>query len=79
MQTALLPSPVCVKIDSLCRRFLWGSIDSKRIHLCNWAQVCKAKYAGGLGLHFAVASNLAFMAKIGVALIFGRVFVVLGL
>ena len=25
MQTALLPSPICEKIDSASRRFLWGA------------------------------------------------------
>ena len=34
MQTSLLPSRVCKKIDSICRRFLWGETNGRRkLHL----------------------------------------------
>ena len=53
MQTTLLLTPVCTKIASICRRFLWEAIDKRKTHHCNWAQVCKPKFAGGLGLQQA--------------------------
>ena len=69
MQTALFSPPICAKINFLYKHFLWGMIDGRRTHLLNWAQVCKPKYTGGLGLHSARASNLACMSKIGWGLI----------
>ena len=65
MQTTFLPSPVCNQIDSLCRHFLWGVVDQRKVHLCRWDQVCHPKLSGGLGLRSASNYNLAFLAKIG--------------
>ena len=69
MQTSYLPNVVCSKLDSLNRKFLWGAIDKRKVHLCKWDHVCQPKFSGGLGLRHASCSNLAFMAKIGWGLI----------
>lgn len=69
MQTSYLPNVVCSKLDSLNRKFLWGAIDKRKVHLCKWDHVCQPKFSGRLGLRHASCSNLAFMAKIGWGLI----------
>lgn len=78
MQIARLPMPKCDPIVAFCRSFLWGSANNQRkIHLCKWDDVCRPKYAGGLGLRHAKYSNLAsssssFLSKLGWGLIHNK-------
>ncbi|XP_020271061.1 uncharacterized protein LOC109846249 [Asparagus officinalis] len=55
----ILPIKVLEKIDKLCSAFLWGN----KIHLVSWAEVCKAKNLGGLGLYSAKLWNYSAAIK----------------
>lgn len=51
MQSTRLPISVANEIDSINRKFLWGSSDDKRIiPLVKWDVVCQPKLLGGLGI-----------------------------
>ncbi|CAN1818735.1 Putative ribonuclease H protein At1g65750 [Linum perenne] len=51
MQTSVLPSHICEKIDQKIRNFVWGSSDNcRKLHLVSWDTICKPKDRGGLGL-----------------------------
>ncbi|GLT62306.1 hypothetical protein SLA2020_349540 [Shorea laevis] len=72
MQTVLLPSNICSAIDSLNRKFLWGSdMNINKPHLVNWSDVCLPREHGGLGLRTARECNKALIAKLGWQLISG--------
>ena len=43
--------------------------DKKKLHLCNWKDVCKPNKVGGLGHWHAKDSNLTFLSKLGWGLI----------
>ncbi|KAH9716124.1 reverse transcriptase domain-containing protein [Citrus sinensis] len=50
MQTINLPRSIKLKIDQLCRRFLWsGSAEHQKMSLVSWDMVCTPKSKGGLG------------------------------
>ncbi|GLT49358.1 hypothetical protein SLA2020_229210 [Shorea laevis] len=66
MQTVLLPSATCSAIDSLNRKFLWGSdVQANRPHLVHWNDVCLPRKYGGLGVRSARECNKALIAKLG--------------
>ncbi|GLT29392.1 hypothetical protein SLA2020_042640 [Shorea laevis] len=66
MQTVLLPSSICSKIDILNRKFLWAAdMQSNKPHLVNWNDVCLPKKYGGLGLKSARDRNKVLIAKLG--------------
>ncbi|XVE99040.1 hypothetical protein REPUB_Repub03eG0162200 [Reevesia pubescens] len=66
MQTSLLPSSICNKLDQVNRNFLWGgSADYSHTHLVSWDKICQKKSQGGLGLRKARFNNLAMLAKSG--------------
>ncbi|GKU91977.1 hypothetical protein SLEP1_g5773 [Rubroshorea leprosula] len=66
MQTVLLPSSTCSAIDSLNRKFLWGSdIQTNKPHLVHWNDVCLPRRYGGLGVRSAKECNKALIAKLG--------------
>ncbi|GLT80127.1 hypothetical protein SLA2020_515820 [Shorea laevis] len=66
MQTVLLPRKTCAAIDSLNRKFLWGSDqNAHKPHLVNWNDVCLPRKQGGLGLRPASENNRALIAKLG--------------
>ncbi|CAN1149113.1 Putative ribonuclease H protein At1g65750 [Linum perenne] len=65
MQTSVLPSHICEKIDKKIRNFVWGSSDDcRKIHLVSWDTICKPKDRGGLGLRKTKELNLAYMMKL---------------
>ena len=35
MQTALLPSSTCFKLDSMNKKFLWGAVENRKIYPCS--------------------------------------------
>lgn len=51
IQTFLIPSTTCSKVDSLLRDFWWGAnTDGKHgLYLKSWHSMCTPKEAGGLG------------------------------
>lgn len=66
MQTFLLPSSLCDRMDSLIRRFWWGFGDQQRgLYLRAWDLLCTPKLAGGLGLRSMKDINMAFVTKLG--------------
>ncbi|GKU87265.1 hypothetical protein SLEP1_g1695 [Rubroshorea leprosula] len=66
MQSVLLPKSTCDAIDSLNRKFLWGSdSNSAKLHLVSWGDVCRPREQGGLGLRTSFENNKAFIAKLG--------------
>ncbi|KAL4282284.1 hypothetical protein GQ457_03G032640 [Hibiscus cannabinus] len=70
MQTSLLPRRICEDIEKLIRKFIWGSTDkSQKISLINWETLCQPLHNGGLGFRRIYDFNLAFILKIGYALV----------
>ncbi|GKU95851.1 hypothetical protein SLEP1_g9158 [Rubroshorea leprosula] len=73
MQSVLLPKSTCDAIDSLNRKFLWGSdSNSAKLHLVSWGDVCRPRGQGGLGLRTSFENNKAFIAKLGWQLLSGQ-------
>ena len=55
---------VCHKISSIQRIFLWAwGVDQKHISWVSWANVCKPKEEGGLGVKDIRMFNCALLAK----------------
>ena len=59
-----LPSKVAKRMEKLRRDFLWKRIGGEpKIHLVNWAKVCKPLQAGGLGIRRLGSFNFALLGK----------------
>ena len=58
-----LPEGLCSHINSMLRKFWWGSKNSER-KTCwvSWKEMCKPKYMGGLGFRDIGLFNLALLA-----------------
>ncbi|XP_062080469.1 uncharacterized protein LOC133785234 [Humulus lupulus] len=67
MSIFLLPKSVISEIDSLCRRFLWGTSrgndNRSKLHLTAWNQVCLPKCLGGIGFKEGAKWNMVLLAK----------------
>nr|BAE79385.1 unnamed protein product [Ipomoea batatas] len=64
MQVMALPVSTCNEIDKTCRNFLWGhDTNTRKLHSVNWAEICKPRNEGGLGLRMARDFNRAFLTK----------------
>ena len=64
MQTTYLPSSVRVKIDQLCRRFIWSGAGSQhKLSLVSWNNICRPKSNGGLGFKDMEIMNKALLMK----------------
>ena len=51
-------------MDKLQRDFLWNGIGGEpKIHLVNWAKVCKPLQVGGLGIRRLGSFNSALLGK----------------
>jgi hypothetical protein len=61
-----LPRGLCQHINSLLRKFWWGSQDRER-KTCwvSWQEMCKPKHMGGLGFRDIELFNLTLMARQG--------------
>ncbi|XP_010520746.1 PREDICTED: uncharacterized protein LOC104799794 [Tarenaya hassleriana] len=65
MQTIKLPSSVCLELDRIMRRFIWGSTETRRkLSLANWDLVSSLKNLGGLGIRPIQRFNKAFLMKL---------------
>lgn len=63
MQTATLPLAICEEAESICRKFVWGSSDSRRrCHLISWEKICQPKDQWGLGFRNLKILNKAYMS-----------------
>ncbi|KAL9411411.1 hypothetical protein AB3S75_045078 [Citrus x aurantiifolia] len=65
MQTTYLPSSVRVKIDQLCRRFIWSGAGCRRkLSLVSWNNICRPKSNGGLSFKDMEIMNKALLMKV---------------
>ncbi|GLT74663.1 hypothetical protein SLA2020_464490 [Shorea laevis] len=72
MQTILLPKTTCAAIDTLNRKFLWGSDEGMhKPNLVSWEVICSDKNKGGLGIRMAQDHNRSLIAKLGWRLLSG--------
>lgn len=66
IQTFILPTSLCDKMDRLIRGFWWGFGNQKRgLCLRAWDLIFTPKLAGGLGIRHMKDINLAFVTKLG--------------
>ncbi|KAL4299447.1 hypothetical protein AHAS_Ahas17G0101800 [Arachis hypogaea] len=62
MMYTSIPKGVCLEIEKMQRRFIWGEETNKRrIHNVNWEVLCKPKINGRMRLE---AMNEAFLVKL---------------
>ena len=67
--TFYLSKNIFSKIDSCLRKFTWGhSVDKNSFFPMSWTKVCKPKDCGGLGIRKLEDTNIAFLAKLGLAM-----------
>ncbi|KAL0292778.1 UNVERIFIED_CONTAM: hypothetical protein Sradi_6973600 [Sesamum radiatum] len=59
----ILPKSIIKVIESKLRSFLWKGSGSSGLAKVAWAQVCKAKEDGGLGIRSVLHMNQALMLK----------------
>ncbi|KAE8731122.1 hypothetical protein F3Y22_tig00002840pilonHSYRG00305 [Hibiscus syriacus] len=70
MQSTMLPKIVCLDIEKLIRKFIWGSSATvSKILLVNWEVLCQPRDHGGLDLRRVHDFNAAFILQVGFALI----------
>ena len=59
-----LPGKVAKRMEKLQRDFLWNGISGElKIHLVNWAKVCRPLQVGGLGIRWLENFNSALLGK----------------
>ena len=59
-----LPGKVTKRMEKLQRDFLWNGIGGEpKIHLVNWAKVCRPLQVGGLGIRWLGNFNSALLGK----------------
>lgn len=65
MMSFQLPNWVILKIDRLCRQFLWGRSNSERrgVHLINWEAVTTPVKWGGFGVIDLRLQNRALLMQ----------------
>ena len=64
MKTINLPRSIKLKIDQLCRHFIWsGSVEHQKMSLVSWDMVCTPKSKGGLGFKKLDIMNHALIMK----------------
>ena len=64
MLLSVIPKKVITKLERIQMNFLWGKMEERRkFHLVNWAEICKDKKHGGLGLRHLEGLNQALLGK----------------
>lgn len=65
MQSMMVSRKTCDEIESLVRRFIWGSIERKRkMSLVGWDATCQPKWCGGLDIRQLWDHNISFLLKL---------------
>lgn len=65
MKTSLLPEGVCLELERLQRRFVWGDAEGcQGYHSVSWDKICKPKLEGGMGIKNMYAFNQALIMKL---------------
>lgn len=65
MQSMMIPKEVYDEIESLVRKFIWGtSDDKKKMSLVGWDSVCHPKECRGLGMRQLRDLNISFLLKL---------------
>lgn len=65
MQSMLLPTTCCKKIEQVIRNFIWGKPDGSRgVNLVKWSEMCLPIKRGGSGFLCLESQNKAFLAKL---------------
>jgi hypothetical protein len=67
MSLFLLPKSLCASINSCIRKFWWGYLQDKKhgLSLLSWANICKPKSLGGLGIRSMEDMNNSLLARLG--------------
>lgn len=58
-----IPRKIQLEVEKCQRNFLWLGGLGKKDHLVKWADVCRPKSYGGLGIGSLQAKNLALLTK----------------
>lgn len=58
-----MPSKIQLEVEKCQRNFLWSGGIGKKYHLVKWADVCRPKSYGGLGIGSLQAKNSSLLAK----------------
>lgn len=65
MQLALILIGVCVEIEKIIKKFVWGaSSNDRKISLIGWDKFCMPMDRGGLGFQNIQSQNKAFLLKL---------------
>lgn len=73
MQSMLIPLKVCDEIDSLVKKFIWGSFVNKRtMSLVGWDSICQPKGCDDLSLRKLEDLNYSFLLKLGFSIVYGK-------
>lgn len=64
MQSFLLPTGICSKIDDTNKRFFWNKQNTSYHSLLSWDAICRPKSLGGLGIHKAEHNIIALQLKL---------------
>jgi hypothetical protein len=67
MSLFLLPESLCASINSCIRKFWWGYPQDKKhgLSLLAWANICKPKSLGGIGIRSMEDMNNSLLARLG--------------
>lgn len=63
MQTVLLPTSICQRLDAIIRDFIWGTTaESKKWHLVKWEDITRPPSNDGLGITTDHERNIVHLA-----------------
>lgn len=59
-----LPISLCHRLEQICAKFWWkGQVERLGLHWTKWNNLCKPKWAGGMGFRNLLGFNKALLAK----------------